>query len=165
MRHAFVVEGDNTLVFTAGVAIVAYSWWQARGARQKLQVTWNEGATAAQSSEGFARRAQELSQQPPGFTLRRDGDPDAALAGAATVVEASYSYPFLAHAPLEPMNCTVRYENGKMEIWAASQSPGNGRALIARTLGIPESDITVAAFPPWRGSRTPGPRTRPSRTI
>jgi isoquinoline 1-oxidoreductase beta subunit len=143
VRHAFILEGDNTLVFAPGVAIVADSWWQARAARQKLQVTWNEGATASQSSEGFARRAQELAQQPPGFTLRRDGDPDAALAGAAKVVEASYSYPFLAHAPMEPMNCTVRYENGRMEIWAASQSPANGRALIARTLGIAEGDISV----------------------
>src|SRR5207247_6215330 len=52
-RHAFVGEGDNTLVFTAGVAIVADSWWQARAARQKLQITWNEGPTAAQSSDGF----------------------------------------------------------------------------------------------------------------
>lgn len=143
VRHAFVVEGDGTLVFTGGVAIVADSWWQARSARQKLQVTWSDHPTAAQGSASFARRAQELAQQPPGFTLRKDGDPDAALGSASKIVEAAYSYPFLAHAPMEPMNCTVRYENGRMEIWAASQSPANGRALISRTLGVPESDISV----------------------
>ena len=98
VRHAFVIEGDNgiasndtILVFTGGVAIVADTWWAAQSARQKLQVRWDEGATAAQSSEGFARRAQELSQQPPGFSLYADGDVEGALGRATSVVEAAYA--------------------------------------------------------------------------
>jgi isoquinoline 1-oxidoreductase beta subunit len=107
VRHAFVVEGGTELTgLLGGVAIVADSWWQAKTARDKLKVTWNEGPTAAQSSTSFAAKAEELRQQPPQFSIRQDGDVDATLASAAKVVEGFYSYPFIAHAPLEPQNCT-----------------------------------------------------------
>ena len=106
-------------------------------------MTWNEGETASQSSEGFAKRAAELKGQPGGKSLRNDGDVDAALEGAAKVVEASYSYPFIAHAPLEPQNCTAHFKDGKLEIWAPTQNPQPGRKLVATTLGMAEGDITI----------------------
>ena len=144
VRHAFVVEGGTALSgLLGGVAIVADDWWAARSARQKLRVEWDEGVTAEQSSEGFARRAAELAQQPPQRSIRRDGDVDAALGAAATTVRAEYAYPFLAHAPLEPMNCSAHFQNGKLEIWAPTQTPEGGRRLVARTLGMEEGDIAI----------------------
>jgi isoquinoline 1-oxidoreductase beta subunit len=151
IRDAFVVEGNvkpGTVVeqdpgLEPGVAIVADSWWQAQTARKKLVVKWDEGHGASQSSVAFAQKADELSKQPPAKTLRKDGDPDAALSSAAKVVEAAYAYPFISHAPLEPQNCTAHFQGDKIEIWSNSQIPGGGRTLVSKTLGIPEKNVTI----------------------
>jgi len=144
IRHAFVVEGGTSLAgLLPGVAIVGDSWWQVQRARRRLQVTWDEGATAAQGSEGFARQAAELAAQPPQRVLRRDGDAEAALGRAARVVSADYAYPFLAHAPLEPMNFTAHYHDGGVELWGLTQTPERGRGMVASTLGIPEERVTI----------------------
>lgn len=144
VRHAFTVQGDGDATSLApGVAIVADSWWQAQSARQKLQVEWDEGPAASQSSAGFARTAQDLSARVPQLTLRSDGDADAALANAVHVVKAAYAYPFIPHAQLEPQNCVAHYANGRMELWAPTQTPDRARATVSKLLSLPEDRITV----------------------
>jgi len=135
-----VLPGDPGL--ENGIAIVADHWWAAQSARKKLQVTWDEGPRANGSSVAFAAKAEELNKAGAQRTIRKDGDPDAAMGGAAKVVEAAYSYPFISHAPLEPQGCTASFKDGKCEIWTNSQIPGSGRRLASQVLGIPETDIT-----------------------
>ncbi len=144
VHHAFVVEGTTNLNgLMPGVAIVADSWWRADKARRRLDVKWDEGATGQQSSAGFERQAAELGAKAPAQVLRNDGDVAAALKSAAHMIEAAYSYPFIAHGALEPMNCTAKVQDGRAEIWAPTQNPEPGRALVAKTLGIDEKDIVV----------------------
>jgi isoquinoline 1-oxidoreductase beta subunit len=144
VRHAFIVEGGTELTgLLSGVAIVADRWWQAKSAREKLKVKWEDGAAASQSSEGFARQAEALAKEKPHRSMRNDGDVDAALKNAAKVVEATYAYPFVAHAPLEPQNCTAHFRDGKLEIWAPTQTPQPAVNLVSRTLRIAPADIKL----------------------
>ena len=143
VKHAFVVTSTtDTRGLMPGVAIVADSWWQAQSARRRLRVTWNEGPTAQQSSEGFARQASEIANQKPGFPC----------AWTATSIRRfrerprwsrPRTYPFISHAPLEPQNCTAHYRDGKMEIWAPTQTPQQGRQLVSTALNIPAENITI----------------------
>jgi isoquinoline 1-oxidoreductase beta subunit len=149
VRDAFIVRaseanpGGDPDGVSDGVAIVAKSWWAANRAREKLAIEWDEGQTSAQSSELFALDAIKLARARPTTYLRRDGDVASALQGAARVVQAAYSYPFLAHISLEPQNCTAHFAEGKVVVWAPTQNPGPGAKLVAATLGIPERDVTV----------------------
>jgi isoquinoline 1-oxidoreductase subunit beta len=135
-----VIPGDPGL--ENGIAIVADTWWHAQTARKQLKVEWNEGPRAQYSSVAYAQKADELSKETP-RKIRADGDADAALTNAAKVVEGAYSYPFIAHAPLEPQNCTAHFKEGKVEIWSNSQIPGGGRRLVTQTLGITDKDVTM----------------------
>ena len=126
-----------------GVAIVAKSWWTANKAREKLEIVWDEGPNATHSSQGFAAQAAKFAASAPATSLRSDGNATSALKGAAKVVEAAYSYPFLSHIVLEPQNCTAHFKDGKIALWAPAQNPGPGQKLVAKMLGIPEKDVTV----------------------
>ncbi len=149
--HVLVIDGGITpAAFTPwepgmepGIAIVADTWWQAQQARKQLNVEWDLGPAASQSSEGFEKRTAELLQAPPAITVRKYGDVDGALKSSAKVIEATYRIPFIAHATLEPQGATAHWKDGKLEMWTSSTLPADGCGLIAKTLGIKESDITT----------------------
>lgn len=126
-----------------GVAIVADTWWHAQKARRRLEVEWNEGPHASDSTAGFDAQAQALFQEPPHAIARSEGDPDGALAQAAKVVRASYAYPFISHVPMEPQNCVAAYRDGQVEIWAPTQNPAPGREGVANALGIDPEKVTI----------------------
>jgi isoquinoline 1-oxidoreductase beta subunit len=155
VRKAFVIDGEAKALTRSydtyygaglrpGVAVLATSWWAARKGREQLKVSWAAHPTSAQSSQGFAEQAARAWAGGKGQTvLKSEGNFDAAHAGAALKLEASYTYPFVHQAPMEPMNCTAEFKDGKLEIWAPTQNPEGGRQLCALTLGIPAEDITV----------------------
>jgi isoquinoline 1-oxidoreductase subunit beta len=144
VKHAFVVDGGaNLQELVGGVAIVADSWWLANSARKQLKVTWASHPTSSQSTEGFQAKADELGKGAYSNKLRADGDVDKAFAGAAKVVEAAYMYPFMPHSPLEPENCVAQFKDGKLEVWAPSQTPQAGVGVAARAAGIKDPDVTL----------------------
>lgn len=144
VRKAFVVEGANAPdALSPGVAVVADSWWRARKGREKLDIRWKSVEGPLLSSRDLEARMASTARWSVDRIERHDGDVDAALKGAARTLEATYHYPYLAHAPLEPQNCTARFEGGRLEIWAPTQNPESGRQLVAKTLGMKPEDITV----------------------
>jgi isoquinoline 1-oxidoreductase subunit beta len=144
VKHAFVIEGGTNLQeLVGGVAIVADSWWLANNARKQLKVTWAPHPTASQSTEGWQAKADELGKGAYSNKLRTDGDVEKGFAGAAKVVEAAYFYPFIPHSPLEPENCVAQFKDGKLEVWAPSQTPQAGVGVAARAAGIKDPDVTL----------------------
>jgi isoquinoline 1-oxidoreductase subunit beta len=104
-------------------------------------VTWAEHPHRA-AERGLPRQAQEFFARRATAFAPRVGEV-AARAQRGRVVEATYEYPFLAHAALEPMNCTAHFTDGKLEVWAQTQNPQSGRTLCANTLGIASGQITI----------------------
>jgi isoquinoline 1-oxidoreductase beta subunit len=151
VRHVLLIDGGITPGpytpwepgMEPGIAIVADTWWQAQSARKQLKVDWDLGPAVTQSTEEFKKRAAELLQAAPANTVRKYGDVDGALKSSAKVVEATYEYPFIAHVTMEPQGATAHWKDGKLEMWSTSTLPADGRGLVARTLGIKESDITT----------------------
>jgi isoquinoline 1-oxidoreductase beta subunit len=152
IKHVFMVDRiqgqGQGQGLVPGVAIVADNWWLANNARKSLKVVWDEGATATQSSPGYAEQAKQLAatsaNNPPAAGGRGQapiGDVNAAFQTAAKIVEAEYYFPLIAHAPLEPQNSTAIFKDGKLEIWSPSQIPGV--AAPAQAAGIQNGDVTM----------------------
>src|SRR2546428_1843702 len=125
------------------VAVVADTWWQAKTALDALPIAWDEGPNAKVSSASIAEMLKAGLDADQAFVRTQVGDVKAAIAGAAKKVEAVYAYPFLNHAPMEPMNATAKYTADKCEVWVPTQ---NGEAAFAATLaasGLPADKCEV----------------------
>jgi isoquinoline 1-oxidoreductase subunit beta len=126
-----------------GVAVAAESTWAALQGRRALEVTWEAGPGATESSTDLRAQCVALAGRPPERVKRQDGDPDAAFARAARTLEAVYELPFVAHAPMEPMNCTADARDERCEVWAPTQDPEGAREVVALITGLPTSAITL----------------------
>jgi isoquinoline 1-oxidoreductase beta subunit len=129
--------GDNA------VAIVADSWWRAKRALDSLQITWDNGENAKVSSASIANFLKEGLDAEQAFVGNQNGDVKAALAGAAKVVTATYSYPYQNHAPMEPMNATAVYTSDKCEVWCPTQNGEAALAVAAEVSGLPVAQCDV----------------------
>src|SRR5207302_8046984 len=105
----------------------------ASSASKGLRVVWDEGAGVSQNSVEMAKIAESLGKA---------SSPPSAAQGV-TAIEATYHYPFLAHATLEPQNCTSLFKNGVMEMWTPTQIPASGQSLVTRGLGLAPKDVIV----------------------
>ena len=133
---------DNPAFMAGGVAVVADNTWAALQGREALVVEWEDGPHADESSESLRAQFERLTLE-TGDIIRDDGAVDAALAGAATRLDAVYEVPFLYHATLEPMNCVADVRDDRCEIWAPTQVPGMCLALAAAATGLARESITV----------------------
>ena len=125
-----------------GVAVIARNTGAAIKGRDALKIVWDDGPHATYDSKTY-RTMLEDAVRKPGKVVRDDGDVEAALKSADKVIVGEYYLPHLAHVSMEPPVATARFADGKVEVWAPVQSPGGTREDLAKTLGIPEENVTV----------------------
>lgn len=128
----------------AGVAIVADSTWAAMRGRKALNLAWEKGPGAEESTATLQQQFREKAAGPPTVVMAEHGDTEAALAGAVQKIEADYEMPFQAHAPMEPMNTTVHVrDDGTIEVWSPTQGGDLAQKTIAAIAGVPREKVTV----------------------
>jgi isoquinoline 1-oxidoreductase beta subunit len=126
----------------SGVAVVADGYWNARQGRDALEIKWDDGAGAALSSDGIRKTFGELAEK-QGTVGINQGDASAALAGAAKTLEAVYEAPYLAHACMEPMNCTASVTADGVEIWGSVQAPGLLQLVLSQVASVKPEQVKV----------------------
>jgi isoquinoline 1-oxidoreductase beta subunit len=125
----------------AGVAVVAKTWWQAKQAAASLPVQWSASPHAGLSSEAIFADFAKLLDSESGYTYFESGSQD--VAGAARTLQAEYRAPFLAHATMEPINCTAQFKDGKLKLWTSTQVPSIAVDVAAKVAGIDRADVSL----------------------
>jgi isoquinoline 1-oxidoreductase beta subunit len=142
-QKAKTVPGVRQIVrLDDAVAVVGDHMWAAKQGLAALAIRWDDGPNANVSTADIAKGLAKASET-AGVVARKDGDPESALAGAAKKVEAVYESPFLAHATMEPMNCTVHVRKDGCEVWTGSQVLSRARATAAEVTGFSLEKVVV----------------------
>ncbi len=140
---AMAVAGVRQIVrLDEVVAVVADHMWAAKQGLAALAIRWDDGPNAAVSTADVVKDLAAAAET-PGVVARKEGDAAAAIALAATKLEAVYEDPFLAHVALEPMNCTVHVRKDGCEVWTSSQVLGRVQATAAQVTGLPLDKVVV----------------------
>jgi isoquinoline 1-oxidoreductase beta subunit len=140
---ALAVRGVRQVVqLDDAVAVIADHMGAARKGLEALKIEWDDGAHAGLSTRDIARELEEATLK-PGAIAQNMGNTDKSMAEAVTKVEAIYQVPFLAHAALEPMNCTVHFRKDECEIWIGTQAIARVQAMAAKAAGLPVEKVTV----------------------
>jgi isoquinoline 1-oxidoreductase beta subunit len=126
-----------------GVAVIADSTWAAMEGRRKLVVQWDEGKVAAFSTPGITQAFADAVAQGGAPPARTVGDAAAALAGAAKKLDAVYQTPYLAHAPMEPLNCTAWVRPDGVEVWVSTQMQSGAQQIAAQKSGLPAQKVQI----------------------
>jgi isoquinoline 1-oxidoreductase beta subunit len=126
-----------------GFAVIAKSTWHAQQAAQKVKAQWAQRQEGAIDTKRIESELIEKLKSENGFTFHEQGDAAKAEAGAARVVQAQYKAPYLAHATMEPMNCTAQLKGGQLEIWTPTQVPGLARATAAKVADLSEDKVKL----------------------
>ena len=143
VRDVITIDAVAKGAFTAGgVVVLANNSWAAMEGRRALKIVWEEGPNASESSETLHKQFVENAAK-AGKVVRNDGDADAALARSTKKVDATYEFPFAAHATMEPMNCTVEIRPDGAEAWVPTQAPQWAQDIIAGVSGLPRESIVV----------------------
>jgi isoquinoline 1-oxidoreductase beta subunit len=144
VKDAFIVEGTGKATeVLPGVAIIANSTWAAFQAKKKLKIDWDTSTASNDSWATSVSQAKELASKQGDDKLRDEGNVDEAFAGAKATAEGFYTYPFVSHTPLEPMNCTAWYRDGAIEFWAPTQLPTSAMRLLPTVLELPAEKIKI----------------------
>jgi isoquinoline 1-oxidoreductase beta subunit len=137
------VQGVKSVAqISSGVAVVADNTWSAMEGRRTLEINWDEGGNAKNSSEAIRKLYHERVEQ-TGAIARKEGDADAAMAGAARKVDAIYEVPFLAHATMEPMNCTADVRTDGCDVYAPTQFQTINQLTAARIAGLKPEQVRI----------------------
>ena len=128
---------------TTAVAVVAQTTYQAMQGLRKLPVEWSLGKASDISDATVQTRFKEALDSNSGFTYFSEGDADRAIAASKKTVQAEYSAPYLAHAAMEPLTCTVWFKDGGAEVWASTQITDLARHVVAKVLGISSDKVQL----------------------